>query len=925
MFQSLKIWVVTIASRYRERGLRVCIWMGVVLAIGSVGIFYFLKPYYLKAQEYDLGKLDDFDTTTIFYDKHNEEIGRLFIEDRTLLKHEQIPNIVREAVIAVEDKRFYHHGALDYQGLLRAARTNLKGFCKKEGGSTITQQLAKHLIGNFDKTFSRKILEAFLARRIEENYSKEQILDYYLNRIYFGKGYFGLAAAARGYFGKTPDQLTISDAALLAGIIKAPTNRSPRNDIHKARLWRDVAILKMRQQNFLTILQTQEALISPIELAPITPLTVKGGVRSYFMAAAAKELEEVLALHEESEFLQGLHVHTTLDLQIQRGAETELIKKLKEVESELNRQKIAEKSSSQAPLQGAALVMDLASGAVRVLIGGRDFASTPFDRATMARRENGALLHPFLYALAFEKMGLHPASMINSSFLPLSDFSKTEEVGLGDPKKDLTKRFLTVQDALAFSNKAAATRVGLELGNSILSDWLVKAGLNIADSGPAESSWSLKPLTMWELTSLYQMLGNSGVSQKPFTIEKVVNIRQEVIYQAQAQTSKPMIDPIIAQQLTLTLQAVTREGTASSLTTDNAFPVPAVGMTGYSEGYRDAWFIGYTPSLVGGVWLGFDQPLPLGNKAIATHSAVPLWGDIMRKALANDPKGLAFPIPKSLSKVEIDRQSGEVRGLGLLMPASGNIFVYLNGHQLNSVSHSLETTDIKNNRGWSDWLSTMVNTSEEISLSSNYAWQEGSPIPQIAEYHIPGLRGDILSADGNVLATTTESQSLVLAWPSPEVAQDSDDVLLWVRKHLVMASSWLGQAIDIPDSELHSLFSFQRFHPITVAENLTPKQIAAFHESALAKEDFCLQGIPIRSYPQGCLFSHGIGYLKRIQGRNRKQYLAGEVIYDNYTGAAGLEEVFNTELTGKDGQLTIVTTPEGFTKQATVKIQTSPD
>jgi membrane peptidoglycan carboxypeptidase len=420
------------AQRLRIR--RLLCWMGagflICSLIASIALYHFLKPYYLKAQTYDLSKLEDFDVTTVFYDRNGEEIGRLFVEDRILLKHDQIPDLMREAVIAVEDKRFYKHDGVDYFGLFRAFWANVKARATVQGGSTISQQLAKHLIGNFQKTLDRKLEEAFLAFRIEDYYSKDQILDNYLNRIYFGKGYFGIESAARGYFGKAARDLDLSECALLAGIIRAPSSRSPGNNLEKARFYRDAAIQKMRRLEFISEMEAAHALEKPISLVTTSTERPVGGIRSYFMALAVKELAQTLRLEEDDEIPQGLRVQTTFDSNLQRDAEKETLKKLQELESEITLRQFSAGPLETGPLQAAALVADLESGAIRVLIGGRDFQASPFDRATMARRENGALLHPFLYALAFEKLDLHPASLVNASFLEAADTTNPEEDAL---------------------------------------------------------------------------------------------------------------------------------------------------------------------------------------------------------------------------------------------------------------------------------------------------------------------------------------------------------------------------------------------------------------------------------------------------------------------------------------------------------------
>jgi penicillin-binding protein 1A len=562
-----------------------------IVALAGIAAFLFLKPYYLRAQAYDLKGLDDFNVTTVFYYRHGEDIGHLFVEDRTLLKHDEIPDRMRRAAVAIEDRHFYKHGGLDYRGLLRAVYTNVRALKYSQGASTITQQLAKHLMGRFEKTLDRKLTEMFLARRIEETYSKDEILDYYLNRIYFGKGHFGLASAANGYFGKEAKDLSLSECATLAGIIKTPSSASPRKSLKTAQWRRDLVIKAMARQKLITPEEAAQALETPLTLVPETPLRAQ----SYFIALAIKELREDINLDEGDDIPQGLSVRTTLDLGMQRAAESEAFNKLADIEA-----------SNMTPdqLQVAALVLNASDSAVRVLIGGRDYKESAFDRVRMARRENGAILQPFLYALAFERLNLHPASMINASYSDGSETGEEEEIGPGTPEQNLGKRFLMVQDALALSNKSCAVRVGLQLGIDNFVDWLTSAGAKASHRSSGGSSWNLEPLTLYEITSLYQMLDNEGLLEPPYVIESVRSNQGELLYQAAKQPVIPLLDPVVAQQMTLTLQSVIRDGTGRQLSQNYSFPAPVAGMTGYSEGYRDAWFVGYTPDLVAGIWVG---------------------------------------------------------------------------------------------------------------------------------------------------------------------------------------------------------------------------------------------------------------------------------------------------------------------------------
>lgn len=884
----------------------------VTVAILGILAYCFLKPYYLRAESYDLKTLEDFDLATIFYDRSGSEIGRLFTENRVFLKHDEIPNSMRRATVAVEDKRFYSHKGIDLRGIARALYYDIKNRKCVQGGSTLTQQIAKHLIGHSERTLDRKLVEAFLAFRIEREYSKAQILDLYLNRIYFGKGYFGLGAAAKGYFGKAAKDLTVAECATLASIIKAPNIFSPRNDIDLSTRHRNFVLLLMAEQHLLTNAEADKASVAPLLLVP--EVTQSHG-QGYFMALATKDLRRALDLEEGEEIPGGLSVRTTLDAAMQRSSEAEVVKKLGEIEGKLSSGK-QEEGGDANELQVAALTLDLNSGAVRVLIGGRDYQKSPFDRARMARRENGALLQPFIYSLAFDRLHLHPASMVKASFLDDSAATEEGNVGLGDPENDLGKPFLMVQDALASSNRACASRVGLQLGVSNIAEWLSSAGVRSSSDGSG-SLMALEQHTLYEITSLYQMLGNGGRYIEPYCIESVVNNRGETLYQRQNTMGRQLLTPVTARQMSLVLQSAVHNGSASILAHDG-FASPVAGMTGYSAGYRDAWFVGYTPSLATGVWIGYDRSVPIEPQSVATKSALSIWENMMQRIVEKNPGAPVFPVSKILTKVEVEKRTGIIQGMGFMAPAPENEFVYLTQEQIRQA----QSRDPATTSGKSGWLDTMAAGSGDGSLSptsgGRQATELNAEIPPVIKYRMPALRGDIFTADGKILATTTQSQNLVLNWPPPDVASADDQILAWVHRRLTLAHNWLKKDIDITDADLLSLYRFQRFQPILVAQDLTSNQINDFSTTSLKAEGFSLQGIPQRLYPQGDSLAHVLGYLQRTQGRSHKQYQAEDVIYDDYHGAAGLEGYFDKELRGQEGQVIIETTPDGFTQKAVV-------
>ncbi|MCE0523796.1 MAG: transglycosylase domain-containing protein [Methylacidiphilales bacterium] len=909
------------------RKLWIGIQVGFVVAIilGCIlGYFVYQKAlvYYARAETYDLKKLDDLNVTSTFYDVNGEELGRIFVEDRIVLKPEEIPQAMREAVMAAEDKRFYEHGAIDYWGILRAFRENLSNKSRGvQGGSTIEQQLAKHLIGDFSRTMDRKFLEAFVAIRLEQNLTKDQIMNYYLNRIYFGKGYFGVGAAARGYFGKDAINLTVPECALLAGIIRAPTSSSPRVDPEKAKWRRNATLKQMFDSGYITRDEYIRYIETPLHVLPARP----DGRQTFVMTAAVKEMEQILSIEGTEEMPQGLTVRTNIDLRLQRAIEAQMNLQLADLEKPSAPGAL--QAQARPPLQGAAIVADLATGRVRAWVGGRDFSKSQFDHISMARRENGALLQPILYALAFERLNLCPASMINASYIDPTASASQADLALGNPMVDLTKWFLSVQDALALGNKSAATRVGLQLGAHEVDDWLVKSGLeqaHIPEDKP--NVFNPDPMTLGDMASLYQILGNDGVHRKLKIIQSIQSRTGSYLYD-DSKADKDvheddMLNTLDDQQMTLTLQNALRSGPARTLTHDYGLKSAVAGMPGYSDGYRDAWFVGYTPKLLAGVWVGYDDSRPLGRD-VAMKSAVPLWGELMQQIEARQTTGGLFTVPPDLTKVEIDRSTGALRGLAGMAPAPGDIFVYLKKEQVDAAGSltSSSSQPLQAPQEWSDWLTTMFNQADETGLAPDQimgADKRENVIPSLAEYKMPGLRGDILSSDGTVYATTGSEKNLVLGWPGTDEATADDEIVKWMRNRLDEVQQTIGVKVDVSDADLLSEYRTQRYQPFMVMENVTPDQVSRIQAAGLEARGFGFQTAPLRVYPRGAELAHVLGYLSRDQQRNRGKYLSGDVIYDRYKGAAGLEEVYNHDLTGKDGRFMISTTPEGYARSAVV-------
>jgi hypothetical protein len=321
--------------------------------------------------------------------------------------------------------------------------------------------------------------------------------------------------------------------------------------------------------------------------------------------------------------------------------------------------------------------------------------------------------------------------------------------------------------------------------------------------------------------------------------------------------------------------------------------------------------------------VGYDDSRPIGTKELATRSAIPLWGNIMQQVETRVNTGGTFPISPAFTKVEIDRYSGALRGIAGLAPSPGDIFVYLKKEQVEAAGTNKGSVaqQLQAPHEWSDWLTTMFNDADETGLAPDKMMGDDSRsnvIPALAEYHLPGLRGDILSEDGTVYATMGTERNLVLNWPAATDAATDEDIVHWMRARLAEVDKAIGVTVNIPDAEIVTEYRVLRYQPFLVQEDITPAQAGMIQAAGLESKGFGFQMAPRRVYPHGTELAHVLGYLSRDQQRNKDKYLSGDVVYDRYKGAAGIEGVFNKDLTGKDGRFMISTTPEGYARSAAV-------
>lgn len=567
---------------------------------------------------------------TRVYADNNELIDEFFLEDRKVLAFEEIPEIVKKAFIASEDSRFYQHSGLDFWGILRAFLKNMLAGRVVQGGSTITQQVAKTMYLTHERSMVRKLREAILALRIDKYLTKNETLNLYLNHIYLGHGAYGIEAAALVYFGKSARELTLAEAAVIAGLPRAPSFYSPYNNLARAKKRQEYVLDRMLEEKFITKEENQAALKAPLEIKSLRP---KDKLAPYFVENVRRYIAEKYGYY--ALYREGLEVFTTLNIDMQKAANTAIEKGIKEIEGR------SRGKYENSTLQAALLCMDVKTGEIKAMVGGRDFSHSEFNRATQAQRQPGSVFKPFVYAAAFDK-GYTPTMLIDDSPVSYPDPSVPE--GVWSPK-NYDEKFLgntTLRYGLVYSRNI----VTIKLLDLIGPRYVVAYAKNLGIESPLAPTLSLAlgsyTTTLQELVRAYGVFANSGKRVKPFFIRKIVD-RTGTIFEESQVEEELVIDPKIAYITTYVMKGVIDSGTGLRARLGR----PAAGKTGTTNDMRDAWFIGFTTNYVAGVWVGFDQGGVLNKEEVGGIAAAPIWRSFMLKAEANYP-AKDFPVPKGI-------------------------------------------------------------------------------------------------------------------------------------------------------------------------------------------------------------------------------------------------------------------------------------
>ena len=551
------------------------------------------------------------------------------------------------AIIATEDHRFFEHHGINKLRTLKGLYITLFKSGKVQGASTITQQLAKNLFFSFEKTYQRKFKEMLVALQIEASNTKEEILHAYINQIHFGAGAQGIEKAAQVFFGKSALDLSLPEAALLAGLPKSPTNYNPYRYYNRALKRRDIVLKRMALSGFISDLEAQQVMLTKPALYREQSDSRTG---SYFLDALINEL--IQKYGEDVVYHGGIKVFATIDTRLQSYARQSVRKGLERLDTMMG---ITGENTDRP--QGALVAIDTGSGAVKAMVGGRDYYKSEFNRAMNSRRQPGSGFKPFLYYAALKELGFHPASLMTDKpvIIPIKGAADWEPLNFN---KIFSGDMILKKALINSVNSIAAQMVG-KIGPEAVTRVAKVCGIKSPLQNVYSVALGTSSVTPFEMASAYTVFANLGVKHEPFLFWRVEDAFGRVIFEHIVQ-EKRVLDPSITYQLVDMMKSVIERGSARSIR-HLGFNRPAAGKTGTTDYYNDAWFTGFTPTLCTSVWTGFDkQRKLLDTRKIGItggKGAAPIWADFMINALKSEPER-DFTIPDNIRFETADTTTG---------------------------------------------------------------------------------------------------------------------------------------------------------------------------------------------------------------------------------------------------------------------------
>ncbi len=653
----------------------------VLMLLGAAGAWVawviFSAEFERKAEEFDLTQMEKMEAASVILDRNGAEMGKIFIQNRHPVALSQISPYMVQAVIAAEDNKFYQHSGVDYMGILRAALANYRRGRITQGASTVTQQVARNSFELRERTYKRKFVEMCLAQRIEKNFPKDKIMELYLNRVYFGSGFYGVESAARGYFGKSAKELQVGQCAMLAGLLKSPQGLSPWNNKEGATQARNFVLGRMKDLGFIDNAAYRQEVDTPLYVMKRTnPFKV-----SYAIDMIRQQV--IAALGFEKAMNGGFYIHSTIDMKMQRAAEQSMRDVLAKVEAlpgyshqtfeayraltrpieeQINRGNMSVKMPEPKYLQSAVIALDNATGGILVMVGGRDFKHSEYNRATMANRPAGTAFVPFVFAAAYEK-GIFPGEIIEDACIDNRYVMVGGDTGIlgewGVERADNEYEGpMPTREALVRGKNAATVRLGFQAGLDQVQKVSTAAGISSPLRNYANAFLGSSELTLDELTLAYTIFPDGGLRPKePFIINRITDASGSTIFLARPEKVKA-ISPEAAYQVNAGLIDALKRGTGSIASTQYGLAnMPAAGKTGTAYNFTDTYFFGYNTSVTCGVWVGFDRPTKIFRGAFGRDLALPIWTRVMNTAAEQFPAS-EFARPGTLTSVEICSVSG---------------------------------------------------------------------------------------------------------------------------------------------------------------------------------------------------------------------------------------------------------------------------
>ncbi len=640
------------SKKKRRRGWRwVLAFFLIALPVGAV--IAVLSFYSVWAQTFDLKRVGTMPERNTVFDVDGKIYSRLAGANRLKVPLKEVSPSFLKSLLAREDTRFYSHGGIDWRGVARALYRDIASGSAKEGASSITQQLARNSLPLGGHTLSRKLLEAMVALRLERELSKDEILELYVNRIYFGSGCYGVETASQTYFGKHAANLNLSESAMLAGLIRSPNRFSPLKNPKGAAAQRDTVLDRLQELKMITAAEAEKAKHEKINSHPRRLTLIQ---ENYAMDAVQRDLNMLLTADQIDN--GGLFIYTTLDPVVQKAASDAIEKQLAKIERQSGfnhplksqyRPPTEGEDNAMPYLEGALVAIDNGSGGIRALVGGRDYGQSKFNRAlSPANRQIGSSFKPFVYTLAFMHGLLPGAAMSDGPIQP----GEIQGAGNWSPGNSDGRYngIKPVSYGLIQSRNTMSVRVGEFAGLDDTQKIATTLGLGPDIPKGAAIYIGSFETNLKDLTSAYTVFPNAGLRKQSYIIERIDDPEHHPIYRA-AHVSLPVLEPGATWMTNRLMQEVMTHGTASS-SRSLGFKLPAAGKTGTTNDYKDAWFVGFTSSITCGVWVGFDIPSTIVAKGYGSALALPVWTQVMNTASDRYP-AQKFPVPVAIQRATV--------------------------------------------------------------------------------------------------------------------------------------------------------------------------------------------------------------------------------------------------------------------------------